>query len=153
MVRAQGPPVPLARVATVRDSLGRLLAAQPRPDIQRVSRLNALAFLLRTNEAEPAERIARQVLALAQRLRFDKGLTEAYFNMGYFLRTHSQYDSAIYYSRQALAASVRTGNGYTQTRAYYNLARIYTEQGNYAAALSPSLDGLALARTIGNPGP
>ena len=150
-VRAQGPPVPLARIATVRDSLGRLLAAQPRPDTQRVSRLNALAFLLRTNEAMAAERIARQALALARRLRFDRGLTEAYFNMGYFLRTQSQYDSAIYCSRQALAASVRTGNGYTQTRAYYNLARIYTEQGNYAAALGPSLDGLALARTIGNP--
>ncbi|MGI4762570.1 MAG: histidine kinase [Janthinobacterium lividum] len=149
--RAQGPPVPLARVATVRDSLGRLLAAQPQADTQRVSRLNALAFLLRTNEAPQAERLARQSLALARRLRFDRGLTEAYFNMGYLLRTHSQYDSAIYYSRQALAASVRTGNSYTQTRAYYNLARIYTEQGNYAAALGPSLDGLALARTIHNP--
>jgi signal transduction histidine kinase/tetratricopeptide (TPR) repeat protein len=148
---AQGPPVPLARVATVRDSIERLLAAQPRLDTQRVSRLNALAFLLRTNEAVPAERLARQSLALARRLRFDKGLTEAYFNMGYLLRTHSQYDSAIYYSQQALAASVRTGNRYTQTRAYYNLARIYTEQGNYAAALGPSLDGLALARTLPNP--
>jgi signal transduction histidine kinase len=148
---AQGPPVPLARVATVRDSIVRLLATQPQLDTQRVSRLNTLAFLLRTNEAGQAERLARQSLALAQRLRFDKGLTEAYFNMGYLLRTHSQYDSAIYYSRQALAASVRTGNRYTQTRAYYNLARIFTEQGNYAAALAPSLDGLALARTMPNP--
>ena len=143
--------MPLARVATVRDSIERLLAAQPRLDTQRVTRLNALAFLLRTNEAGPAERLARQSLALARRLRFDKGLTEAYFNMGYLLRTHSQYDSAIYYSQQALAASVRTGNRYTQTRAYYNLARIFTEQGNYAAALGPSLDGLALARTLPNP--
>jgi len=143
--------VPLARVANVRDSIERLLAAQPRLDTQRVSRLNALAFLLRTNEAGPAERLARQSLALAKRLRFDKGLTEAYFNMGYLLRTHSRYDSAIYYSQQALAASVRTGNRYTQTRAYYNLARIFTEQGNYAAALAPSLDGLALARTLPNP--
>lgn len=143
--------MPLARVATVRDSIERLLAAQPQPDTQRVSRLNALAFLLRTNEAGQAERLARQSLRLARRLRFDKGLTEAYFNMGYLLRTYSQYDSAIYYSQQALAASVRTGNRYTQTRAYYNLARIFTEQGNYAAALGPSLDGLALARTLPNP--
>jgi signal transduction histidine kinase len=135
----------------VRDSIERLLSAQPQADTQRVSRLNALAFILRTNEAPQAERLARQALALGQRLQFDRGLTEAYFNMGYLLRTHSQYDSAIYYSRQALAASVRTGNHYTQTRAYYNLARIYTEQGNYAAALGPSLDGLALARTIHNP--
>lgn len=151
LAQAQGPPVPLARVATVRDSIGRLLVAQPRLDTQRVSRLNALAFILRTNEAGEAERLARQSLALARRLRFDRGLTEAYFNMGYLLRTHSQYDSAIYYSRQALAASVRTGNRYTQTRAYYNLARIYTEQGNYAAALGPSIDGLAVARTLSNP--
>jgi signal transduction histidine kinase len=148
---AQGPPVPLARVAAVRDSIGRLLVAQPQLDTQRVSRLNALAFILRTNEAGPAEQLARQSLALAKRLRFDKGLTEAYFNMGYLLRTHSQYDSAIYYSQLALAASVHTGNRYTQTRAYYNLARIFTEQGNYAAALGPSLDGLALARTLPNP--
>jgi len=146
--RAQGPPVPLARVPAVRDSIARLLAAGPQPDTLRVTRLNALAFILRNSEAPQAERLGRQALALARALRFDKGLTEAYFNMGYFLRTHSRYDSAIYYSRQALAASVRTGNRYTQTRAYYNLARIYTEQGDYAAALDPSLDGLTLARTM-----
>lgn len=149
--RAQGPPVPLVRVPAVRDSIARLLAARPQPDTLRVTRLNALAFILRNSEAPQAERLGRQALGLARRLRFDKGLTEAYFNMGYFLRTHSRYDSAIYYSRQALAASVRTGNRYTQTRAYYNLARIYTEQGDYAAALDPSLDGLALARTMRNP--
>ena len=148
---AQGPPVPLARVPAVRDSILRLLAARPQPDTLRVSRLNALAFILRNSEAPQAEHLGRQALALARRLRFDKGLTEAYFNMGYFLRTHSRYDSAIYYSRQALAASVRTGNRYTQTRANYNLARIYTEQGDYAAALDPSLDGLTLARAMRNP--
>lgn len=149
--RAQGPPVPLVRVPAVRDSIARLLAAQPQADTQRVSRLNALAFILRNSEVPQAEALARQALRLARALRFDKGLTEAYFNMGYFLRTHGQYDSAVYYSRQALAASVRTGNRYTQTRAYYNLARIYTEQGDYAAALDPSLDGLALARTMHSP--
>jgi signal transduction histidine kinase len=143
--------VPLARVPAVRDSIERLLAARPQLDTLRVSRLNALAFILRNSAAPAAERLGRQALALARRLRFDKGLTEAYFNMGYFLRTHSQYDSAIYYSRQALAASVRTGNRFTQTRAYYNLARIYTEQGDYAAALDPSLDGLVLARTLPKP--
>jgi signal transduction histidine kinase len=148
---AQGPPVPLARVAAVRDSIGHLLAADTRPDTLRVGRLNALAFILRTNEAPRAESLARQALKLAQQLRFDKGLTDAHFNLGYCYRARSQYDSAIYHSRQALAFSARTGNRYTQTRAYYNLARIYTEQGNYAAALGPSLDGLALARTIQSP--
>jgi signal transduction histidine kinase len=148
---AQGPPLPLARVAAVRDSIGRLLAAETRPDTLRVGRLNALAFILRTNEAPQAERLAHQALALARQVGFAKGLTDAHFNLGYCYRARNQYDSAIYHSRQALALSARTGNRYTQTRAYYNLARIYTEQGNYAAALAPSLDGLALARTIHNP--
>ena len=147
---AQGPPLPLVRVATVRDSIGHLLAAEPRPDTLRVGRLNALAFILRTNEAPQARRLARQALALARQLDFQKGLVEAHFNLGYCFRALNQYDSAIYHSRQALALSTRTHNRYTQTRAYYNLARIYTEQGNYAAALGPSLDGLALARTIRN---
>jgi signal transduction histidine kinase len=142
--------MPLARVAAVRDSIGRLLAAEPRPDTQRVGRLNALSFILRTNEAPQAAHLARQALELAQRLHFGKGLTEAHFNLGYLYRARNQYDSAIYHSQQALAWSVRTGNRYTQTRAYYNLARIYTEQGNYAAALGPSLDGLAVAHAIHN---
>lgn len=148
--QAQGPPLPLARVAVVRDSIGHLLTAELRPDTLRVGRLNALAFLLRTNEAPRAQLLARQALALAQALGFRKGLVEAHFNLGYCFRARNQYDSAIYHSRQALALSIRTHNRYTQTRAYYNLARIYTEQGDYAAALEPSLDGLALARTIGN---
>jgi len=135
---------------TVRDSIGRLLAAEPGLDTLRVGRLNALSFILRTNEAVQAQGLARQALGLAQRLNFDKGLMDANFNLGYSYRALNQYDSAIYYSRRALALSIRTRNRYTQTRAYYNLARIYTEQGNYAAALGPSLDGLALARAIHN---
>jgi signal transduction histidine kinase len=148
---AQGPPLPLARVAVVRDSISRLLLAEPQLDTLRVSRLNALSFLLRTNEAPQAQRLAQQALALARRLRFSKGLVEAHFNLGYCYRAHNQYDSAIYHSQQSLDWSVRTGNRYTQSRAYYNLARIYTEQGNYAAALGPSIDGLAVARAIHSP--
>ncbi|GAB3635485.1 hypothetical protein GCM10027422_10750 [Hymenobacter arcticus] len=140
----------MAQVAVVRDSIRRLLAAEPRLDTTRVGRLNALSFILRTNEAPQSQRLARQALALAQRLNFGRGLVEAHFNLGYSFRALNQYDSAIYYSHKALKFSILTNNRYTQTRAYYNLARIYTEQGNYAAALSPSLDGLALAHTIHN---
>ncbi|RZK54375.1 MAG: hypothetical protein EOO59_11500, partial [Hymenobacter sp.] len=150
-VRAQGPPLPLARLAVVRDSLGRLLATDHRPDTLRVVRLNTLAFALRTNDAPEAQRLARQALALAQRLGFERGLVEAHFNLGYNYRARSQYDSAIYHSQRALAWATHTHNRYTQTRAYYNLARSYTEQGNYAAALGPSLDGLALAHALANP--
>jgi signal transduction histidine kinase len=146
----QGPPLSLARLAVVRDSLGQLLAADRRPDTLRVLRLNTLAFALRTNDAPQAQLLARQALRLAQRLGFERGLVEAHFNMGYNYRARSQYDSAIYHSQQALAWAIRTRNRYTQTRAHYNLARSYTEQGNYAAALGPSLDGLALAHAIGN---
>ncbi len=149
-VRAQGPPLPLARLAVVRDSLGRLLATERRPDTLRVVRLNTLAFALRTNDAPEAQRLARQALGLARRLGFAPGLVEAHFNLGYGFRQRNQYDSAVYHSRQALAGAIGTHNRYTQTRAYYNLARSYTEQGNYAAALGPSLDGLALAHAIGN---
>jgi signal transduction histidine kinase len=151
LTQAQGPPLPLARVALVRDSIGHLLQSEPRLDTLRVNRLNTLSFLLRTNEAPQAQRLAQQAVTLAQRLMFSKGLVEAHFNLGYCYRARNQYDSAIYHSQKALVLSARIGNRYTQTRAYYNLARIYTEQGNYAAALGPSIDGLALARAIHNP--
>lgn len=127
---AQGPPLPLARVAAVRDSIGHLLATQPRLDTLRVGRLNALVFILRTNKAPQSRRLAKQALVLAQQLGFQKGLVDAHFNLGYYYRTRSHYDLALYHSRLALALTIRTHNTYTQTRAYYNLARIYTEQGN-----------------------
>ncbi len=146
--RAQGPPVPLARMVVIRDSIGRLLATQPRLDTQRVGRLNALAFLLRTNEAPEAERLARRALALAQRLHFAAGLLDAHFNLGYCLRARNAYDSAVYHSQIALKLSMQLGSRYKQTRAYYNLARVYTEQGNCAAALGMSLRGLAVARVL-----
>lgn len=151
VAQAQGPPVSLARMAVLRDSIGRLLAAQPRSDTQRVGRLNALAFLLRTNEAPQAERLSRQAVGLAQRLHFVKGLLDAHFNLGYCLRARNAYDSAVYHSQMALELSKRLVNRYTETRAYYNLTRAYTEQGNYAAALALSMKGLAVARTIHNP--
>lgn len=151
VAQAQGPPVPLARMVVMRDSIERLLAAQPRPDTQRVGRLNILAFILRTNEAPQAERLARQAVALAQHLHFTKGLLEAHFNLGYCLRARNAYDSAVYHSQVALELSKRLGNRYTETRAYYNLTRSYTEQGNYAAALDLSMKGLAVAHTLHNP--
>jgi signal transduction histidine kinase len=148
--RAQGPPLPLARLRVLRDSLGQLLARDTRPDTLRVSRLNALAFALRVNAADTSRQLTRQALRLARQLRFERGLLEALFNLSYYQRAHSQYDSAIANARLALPLAERTGNHYTLTRVYYNLARIYLEQGNYAAALGPSLDGLALARALGS---
>lgn len=135
--RAQGPPLPLARLAVVRDSLGHLLARDTRPDTLRVGRLNTLAFALRVNAAEESLALTRQALRLASRLRFERGLMEALFNLSYYQRARSQYDSAIYNARLALPLAERTGNRYTQTRVYYNLARIYQEQGNYAAGWPP----------------
>jgi tetratricopeptide (TPR) repeat protein len=153
-VRAQGPPVSLTRVAQVRDSIGRLLQDEPRLDTLRVmSRLNTLSFILRTNEAPQAKRLAQQSLALAQRLGFSKGLVEAHFNLGYCYRGRNQYDSAIYHSQKALDLSARMGNRYTQTRAYYSLARIYTEQGNYAAAWARDSMGLPWLATSTTGGP
>nr|GFA95972.1 hypothetical protein [Tanacetum cinerariifolium] len=105
----QGPPLPLARLAVVRDSLEHLLATDHRPDTLRVVRLNTLAFALRTNDAPQAQRLAQQGLRLAQQLGFERGLVEAHFNVGYNYRVRSQYDSAIYHSQQALAGAIRTG--------------------------------------------
>ncbi|WP_460501671.1 hypothetical protein, partial [Hymenobacter agri] len=106
---------------------------------------------LRPAGADTSLLLTRQALRLARSLRFERGLLEALFNLSYYQRAHSQYDSAIYYARLALPLAARTGNRYTQTRVYYNLARIYQEQGNYAAAVHPSLNGLALARAMGSP--
>lgn len=151
VVRAQGPPLPLARTRALQDSMSRLLALDQQADTLRVSRLNNLSFALRFNDPTQSLALARQALHLAQQLCFQRGELEAQFNLGYYFRAHSQYDSALYFTKPALALAARTGNRYTQTRAYYNLARIYQEQGNYVAALGPSLDGLALARALGSP--
>jgi hypothetical protein len=123
--RAQGPPLPLARVQVLRDSIGLLLARALQLDTLRVVRLNTLAFALRTNEAGQSLALTRQAVALARRLDFERGLLEAQFTLGYYFRVHSQYDSAIYYTQQALTLAVDLGNRYTQTRVYLNLVRIY----------------------------
>lgn len=148
---AQGPPLPLARTLELRDSISQLLTRDRQPDTLRVHRLNILSFALRFNEPAQSLAWARQALALARHLRFQSGVMEAQFNLGYYFRAHSQYDSALYFTKPALELAARTGNRYTQSRAFYNLTRIYQEQGNYAAALGTSLDGLALARALGTP--
>jgi signal transduction histidine kinase len=144
-------PLPLPRLRVLHDSLSQLLARDARRDTVRVRRLNSLAFALRLQDPPQARGLARQALALAQRLHYAPGLVEAHFTLGYDFRARSLYDSAIYHSQQALGWATRTGNRFTQSRALYNLCRIYTEQGNYAAAVGPSLDGLALARALHQP--
>ena len=147
LVRAQAPNSS-NRVATVRDSLRRLLQASPLLDTLRVNRLNELAFNQRTNDALRTRQLAQQALRLAQQLHYRRGLLNAHVNLGYFYRGASKYDSAIYHTTQALVLAGQAAGSYDQVRAMYNLARIYYDKGDYSSALAMNLQGLLLARTI-----
>ena len=143
--------VPPDRVAAVCDSLRELLQANSQPDTVRVDRLNALAFNLRTNEASQARlQAAQQALRLAQCLRYRRGLLNAHFNLGYYYRGCSKYDSAIYHTKLSLKLAEQVHGDYDRTRGLYNLSRIYYDEGDYSSSLASSLQGLALARAIRN---
>lgn len=112
----------------------------------RVNQLNKLALSLRTNNAPEARQLFKQALGLAQRLRYQPGMANAQFGLGYYYRGNSAYDSALYCTKQAISLYKSLGDSYNRARSLYNLARIYYEQGAYGQALAVNLEGLSLAQ-------
>jgi signal transduction histidine kinase len=121
-----------------------------RVDTAYVNWLNKEAFILRINQASKTRQMAKQALALAEQLHYDRGLLNAHFSLGYYYRGASKYDSALYHTQQALRLASKLHSSYDRTRGLYNLGRIFFEQGDYSRALAINIQGLALAQAIHN---
>ncbi len=128
MSRAQTP-------ETLRiDSMLRVLRSLPE-DTARVKLLNAISFLYFTLDPDEGIRRGMESQALAEKLKWPKGLAGAYNSLGanYWAKYDYIQAQSIYWKYLRLTEQLKDQKG--TAKGYHNLGLIYQTQYNYSKAL------------------
>lgn len=151
----------IAKGQNVIDSLSKLLS-QSINDEQRVSVLIELAG--EYTEKNPEETIIRigEAIELAEKIKFEKGLGDAYNFLGTFYRRRGDYKLSIENYLKAAEIRKKLNAKSDLARTYNNLGNTYADQANYDLSIENYLKALqmyeemnnkeGIARAIGNIG-
>ncbi len=116
------------------DSLIRLL---PNANgIDKIKIYNELAFL--TNKVESTKSIewSYKSIALSKKLNHDRGVYEAYTNLGIIHNSLGKYDSSFVFLNLALESAKKMKNEELKYSIFHNLSSNYIAIGDYTQALS-----------------
>lgn len=104
--------------------------------IEKIEIYNELAFL--TNKVEPAKSIdwSNKSLALSKQQRYDKGVFEAYTNLGIVYTALGKYDSSVVFLNHALEKANKLKDEELKASTFHNLSSNYIATGDYTLALS-----------------
>lgn len=124
------------------DSLLRVLAHAT--DTAKVNALNQLSKLHWFTDARKTRAYAGQAIALARRLRFEKGVALGYNNLGVGFYLQNDYPNALNAYRAARAANESLGNRKGVGDALNNMGLVFWKQGNYPEAVAHYLQSLRI---------
>lgn len=127
-----------------------LLAALPAAeDTFRVSALVDISNEYAVFNPKEGAHIATQAIALAQKLKFERGLFNGYNSAGANLRIIGDYTQAIEQHTKALAIAEKTDDKKGMASSYGSMASNFFYQGLYPKSLEYSLKALKINETIG----
>lgn len=122
-------------ISPITDSLEQVLQ-QSKPDTNRVNTLVKLAQNYFFNNVEKSLEYNQDALNLAQKIGFEKGVSDAYRNKGIIYFIGSNYDSALVYYEKSLEISQKIQHERGILLTSTNLGIIYHNKGDYEKALS-----------------
>jgi len=105
--------------------------------------------LTKTNPQKSIE-TAQAGLALATRIKFDRGVFETSFSLASALQGQAYYDSAILFFRIAEVAALKLQNVSGQSKVYSALGHSFMRKSNMDSARHYLDKGLALAQSVNN---
>jgi serine phosphatase RsbU (regulator of sigma subunit)/Tfp pilus assembly protein PilF len=130
-------------------------------DTAKVKLLNSLCRELRSTPKE-ALRYGSQAITLATKIRYERGLANAYNNMGVTYYSQGDYTKALDNYINSLRIREKLGDKSAMSKCYNNIGLIYYQQGEYGLAsdyYTRSLrikkelkDDLGVASSLGNLG-
>jgi signal transduction histidine kinase len=129
------------------DSLEKFLA-MAEADSEKILLYNDLAFRLRNDQLEKAEKYALTALALANKEEIKDAQARSYELLGLLKFRKGFYDLAIENHFQALRLREETENKQGMAWANNNIANVYLEQGNFENSLVYYHKALALQTAI-----
>ncbi len=133
---------------TETDSMYKALSSL-RDDTVKVNRLNTFSEKIRMlNQYDSANSFGLRALAIATKLRYNKGIAEACRNLGVVSSLRGDYPKAQEYSFKALAINREAGNKRGEVRNMGTIGYAYFQQGQLDKALDFEFKALEMAREI-----
>lgn len=126
---------------TPADSLEQLLATLPR-DTHRINVLNELSWLYKDADILKARSYAQEGLALAESLKYDKGIADACTRLGLTYKKEERYDSALAWYEKGLEIRMKLKDHSLVASSLLNIATIYKEKGDLEGAIETYKRGL-----------
>lgn len=115
------------------DSLRNLYVTQQ--GIERIQTLDELAWQLRNTNDSLGIYYAQEALVLSKKIKYPKGISNAYNRLGGIAKHQKDYGNAIQYYNKALIIDKQHSNSFGIARVYNQLGLIATEQRKPVLAL------------------
>ena len=119
-------------------------------DTNKVNLLNRLARQYIYSDPEVATKFAQQTLALANKLKWEKGIAKANMSLGVISRVESDYPAALNYDAIALKINETIGNKSDMAGCLGNMANVYADQGDRPKALEYYFKCLKVYEQLGD---
>ncbi len=132
------------------------LAKNNSADTNKVNVLNELAMEFRNNDPDTSIYFAKQALALAEKLKYDKGRGEAYLWLGTSVTNLHAFEEALNYLNNAVkifrtSAITKTPEGkQLLARTLNNRGIVFRKQGNLIEAFASYEDALSIRLQTGD---
>jgi two-component system NarL family sensor kinase len=106
--------------------------------------LNELTWQYRFINADKAISYGNKAIQLSQKLKFDKGLAQAYNDLGILFYDRQDFDSAIILYNKAFEIRKRNNDALGMAKLYNKIGVVYQKEGEYARAMEVQLNALKL---------
>jgi len=124
------------------DSLEKLLAVQK--DSAAIQTLNELTWQYRMVNSDKAIEYGNQAIAAGSKLKYDKGIAQAYNDLGIIYFDKENYDTAIQLYTNAIKIRQRLKDEKGIARLYNKIGIVFQKQGLFDKALDNQFKALAL---------
>jgi two-component system, NtrC family, sensor kinase len=131
------------------DSLDHLLE-KPLPDTSRVMRYDEIARSLMYSKPLEALKYIKKGIALAEKIRYPKGITRTYNRLGSVYRVIGSYAKSLEAHVSALKVAEKNDDRDGMARAYNNIGVLYSEQNDSRKAIDYFNQARAVATELGD---
>jgi two-component system NarL family sensor kinase len=119
-------------------------AARQQKDTLLIKTYNELTWQYRTVDQSKAISYANKAIELSLRYKFDKGLAQAYNDLGIIYYDKQNFDTAIILYNKAFDIRKRNNDVLGMAKLYNKIGVVYQKQGNFDKALENQLNALRL---------
>ena len=135
-----------AQVNAAIDSMLKIVATQK--DSIKVKTYNELTWQYRNIDREKAIRYGNYALELGTTLHFDKGVAQAYNDMGIIYFDMANFSKALQFYNKAFEIRKRQNDTKGMAALHNKIGILYQKQGNFDKALDNQLNALSLYQKI-----